>query len=113
MTIDHKVIEVDRDKIIDALRAEGVPGLIAGYQNLHKLPLFSEQLTYKNNALPYTLLPKNRAKELRNQKLPVAEQLHNLNFIGLNWCAFELANEEIDQLIKAFIKVWDNLRFLR
>lgn len=113
MTIDHKVIEVDRDKIIDALRAEGVPGLIAGYQNLHKLPLFSEQLTYKNNALPYTLLPKNRAKELRNQKLPVAEQLHNLNFIGLNWCAFELANEEIDQLIEAFIKVWDNLRFLR
>jgi dTDP-4-amino-4,6-dideoxygalactose transaminase len=99
--------------IINALRAEGVDGLMVGYQNIHLLPLFREQLTFKNNSIPYSLLSRSRARELRIQKLPVAERLHNSNFIGLHWCAFELSNKEVDKLIEAFVKVWTNLSFLR
>ena len=113
ITIDSKVIDVPRENIIRALIAEGVPGLLAGYTNLHKLPLFGEQLTYKNNPLPYSLVPKKRAKELRGQKLVVAEELHNSSFIGIKWCEFEYSNSEVDELIEAFCKVWANLNLIR
>ena len=113
ITIDPKILGVSRENIIKALIAEGVPGLLSGYCNLHKLPLFSEQLTYKNNPLPYSLLPKKRSKELKMQKLAVAEELHNSTFIGIKWCEFEYSNYEVDELIEAFCKVWSNLELLR
>jgi perosamine synthetase len=113
ITLDVEQIGVPRAKILEALRAEGVPGLMVGYQNLHKLPLFSEQLTYRNNPLPYSLLPPNRAKELRGLCLPIAESLHNDSFFGINWCAFELTDSEVDSLIEAFSKVWRSLDLLK
>lgn len=102
-------IGVSRSRIIDALKAEGVPGLLVGYQNLHKLPLFNQQLTYRKNPLPYSLLPPKRAIELQDQNLPVAETLHNERFFGINWCAFAFTDDEVDLLIQAFHKVWANL----
>lgn len=113
MKLNLEEIGVSRVQIIDALKAEGVPGLMTGYQNLHKLPLFSEQLTYRNNPLPYSLLSPGRALELRNQILPVAENLHNDTFFGINWCAFALTDSEVDLLIGAFRKVWANLSSLK
>ena len=102
-------IGVSRNAIIDALRAEGVPGIMVGYQNLHKLPLFADQLTYQSNPLPYSLLPPERAMNLRNQFLPQAESLHNATFFGINWCAFTLTDSEVDSLIHSFRKVWAQL----
>jgi dTDP-4-amino-4,6-dideoxygalactose transaminase len=113
MTLNVEQIGVPRARIVDALRAEGVPGLMVGYQNLHQLPLFSEQMTYRNNPLPYSLLSPDRAAELRVQCLPIAESLHNDSFFGINWCAFELTDGEVDFLIDAFSKVWRNLDLLK
>ena len=109
LTLSPAEIGVSRAKLVEALKAEGVPGLMVGYQNLHKLPLFSEQLTYRNNPLPYSLIPPERAKELKQQSLPIAETLHGNTFFGINWCAFAFTDEEVDLLIQAFHKVWANL----
>lgn len=113
MELNHEEIGISRAQIISALKAEGVPGLMVGYQNLHKLPLFAEQLTYRNNPLPYSLLSPKRALELRHQILPIAETLHTETFFGINWCAFTLTDPEVDLLIGAFHKVWTNLNSLR
>jgi len=111
--IDENILGVNRSQLVSALKAEGVSDLTIGYQNLHKLPLFREQLTYRNNPIPYSLLPKKRATELRNQKLPVAELLHNNTFFGINWCSRNLSDYEVDKLIEAFHKVWRNLHLLK
>jgi dTDP-4-amino-4,6-dideoxygalactose transaminase len=113
LTLNVEEIGVSRAKIIEALKAEGVLGIMVGYQNLHKLPLFSEQLTYRNNPLPYSLLPPKRADELKALKLPIAETLHDETFFGINWCAFALTDNEVDLLIRAFHKVWTNLDSLK
>lgn len=113
MQLDFIKLGVTRGKVIEALKAEGVPGLVVGYQNLHNLPLFSEQLTYRNNPLPYNLLSPKRAIELRNQSLPTAEMLHNETFFGINWCAYVFSDPEVDLLIEAFHKVWANLDSIR
>jgi hypothetical protein len=39
--------------------------------------------------------------------------LHNSTFIGIKWCEFEYSNNEVDELIEAFCKVWSNLELLR
>jgi perosamine synthetase len=109
MVLNLAEIGVSRAAIIAALRAEGVPGIIAGYQNLHKLPLFADQLTYRSNPLPYSLLPPGRAIALRSQFLPRAETLHNATFFGISWCAFTLTDSEVDSLLHSFRKVWANL----
>jgi dTDP-4-amino-4,6-dideoxygalactose transaminase len=113
MELNLEEIGISRAQIISALKAEGVPGLMVGYQNLHKLPLFAEQLTYHNNPLPYSLLSPKRALELRHQNLPIAETLHTETFFGINCCAFTLTDLEVDLLIGAFRKVWANLNSLR
>jgi perosamine synthetase len=113
MILNLEEIGVSRAQIIEALKAEGVPGLMVGYQNLHKFPLFAEQLTYRSNPLPYSLLPSKRAIELKNQNLPIAEEFHNETFFGINWCAFTYSDVEVDLLIEAFHKVWANLDLLK
>jgi perosamine synthetase len=113
MTIDTEKLGVSRSKIIEVLKAEGVGGLMVGYQNLHLLPLFRNQLTYRKNPLPYSLLSQERATELKHQKLPIAETLHSESFFGINWCAYTYSDVEVDLLVSAFRKVWMNLDLIR
>jgi perosamine synthetase len=111
--IDFQQIGIDRRILVRALKAEGVPAILEGYQNIHKLPLFSKQLTYKGNPLPYSLLPRKRRRELSNTILPVAEMLHNSSFVGINWCAKDFTEIEVRSVARAFQKVWENLDYLR
>ena len=39
LILDVAGLGVCRTDIVEALKAEGVPGLMAGYQNLHLLPM--------------------------------------------------------------------------
>lgn len=45
-----------RDVLVSALKAEGVPGLMSGYQNIHKLPLFQQQLAVGSEGWPFLCL---------------------------------------------------------
>jgi len=113
MRFDHHQIGIDRTTLVKALKAEGVPAIQEGYQNIHTLPLFTKELTYKGNPLPYSLLPRKRRHELSATQLPVAERLHRSEFVGINWCAKEFTDSEVQQLANAFEKVWANLDLLR
>jgi len=113
MKFDCARIGVSRSTLVTALKAEGVPAIQEGYQNIHKLPLFVKELTYRRNALPYSLLPSRRRRELSATHLPIAERLHQSDFVGMNWCAKEFTDNEVKQLGNAFQKVWENLDYLR
>ena len=113
MRLNPLQIGVRRDTLVKALKAEGVPAILEGYQNIHKLPLFTKELTYRNNPLPYSLIPRKRRRELSSVELPVAEKLQQSDFLGINWCAKEFTDPEVQQLGNAFQKVWKNLDFLR
>ena len=113
MKFDCINLGVDRKLLVNALKAEGVPAIQEGYQNIHKLPLFTRELTYKENPLPYSLLPKRRRRELSATQLMVAERLHGSEFVGINWCAKEFTESEVRLLANAFEKVMTNLDSLR
>lgn len=113
MTVDTAALGVPRQAIVDALRAEGVPGVMAGYQNLHLLPLFRHKIAYGSRGFPWTSPYCDRDIAYGPGTCPVAEQLHAERFIGLGLCTCELPPADVDLMIAAFRKVWSQLDALR
>jgi dTDP-4-amino-4,6-dideoxygalactose transaminase len=100
---------VPRSRIVEALRAEGVQALAAGYQNLHLLPIFRHKIAYGTHGFPWTSPYCTNDVWYGPGLCPAAEKLHSETFIGLHVCMNELPPEDVDLIIKAFHKVWSQL----
>lgn len=109
--LDVDALGVSRDRIVAALRAEGVPGLTMGYQNLHLLPIFRNKIAYGTNGFPWTLA--EREIPYGPGVCPVAEDLHARRFFGINLCMCEFHPQDVEEVIGAFRKVWDGLDALK
>jgi dTDP-4-amino-4,6-dideoxygalactose transaminase len=106
--INPKLLGVSRSKMVSALRAEGVPALSEGYQNLHLLPVFQQKTAFGHKGYPWNQAPGisyNYSKGI----CPVAESYHDELFIGFGITGLNLKSKEIRQIGKAFRKVWENL----
>ena len=112
LTLDTEALGVSRAKLIEALRAEGVPGLMPGYVNVHRLPIFTQQVAYGTGGHPWTLRP-DRNFAYGEGTCVVAERLHDRDFLGINLCMFQFPEDETQMVIDAFVKVWGNLDALR
>ncbi|MEM6474681.1 MAG: DegT/DnrJ/EryC1/StrS family aminotransferase [Pseudomonadota bacterium] len=112
MVLDLETLGVPRAKIADALRAEGVPGVAPGYQNLHRLPIFTEQIAYGTGQFPWSLRP-DRNFAYGTGTCPVAEELQDESFLGLGICLNQLPSEDVAEMVTAFQKVWNNLDALK
>ena len=112
MVLDTQAVGISRGKIADALRAEGVPGLAAAYQNIHRLPLFTEQVAYGTGSFPWSLR-RDRSFAYGIGTCPVAEELQDTSFLGLSICLNQLPPKDVADIVAAFHKVWDNLDQLK
>lgn len=110
LTVEPEVLGVSRAKIVRALRAEGVPAIAEGYQNLHLLPIFRNKIAYGTKGFPWTLA--EREISYGPGTCPVAERLYSETFIGLNLCMYEYHDADVADIIAAFRKVWAALETL-
>lgn len=113
MTLDTDKLGVARDKLVAALRAEGVPGLMNGYQNVHLYPLFQQRIAYGTQGFPWNSPYCEREVRYDCGICPVAEKLHAQTFLGINTCLNDYSPADVKQVISAFQKVWRNLDSLR
>jgi dTDP-4-amino-4,6-dideoxygalactose transaminase len=112
LTLDTDAIGVPRARLVEALRAEGVPALVVGYQNLHMLPMFRHKIAYGTKGFPWTSAYCTRDVKYGPGVCPIAEKLHNETFLGINICMNELPSEEVALIVDAFHKVWSQLNNL-
>ncbi len=112
MRLDRQALGVSRAALTEVLRAEGVPGLMPGYQTIHRLPIFTEQCAYGSGNFPWSLRP-DRHFAYGTGACPVAEELHDESFLGLSICLNQLPSEDVDQILAAFRKVWRHRDALR
>ncbi len=112
MSIDSDHLGVQRSKIVEALVAEGVPGLAGSYQNLHLLPLFQEKVAYGRSGFPWSAFPERPAGGYKRGITPIAERLHEETFMALAMCSFDFNENDIDAIANAFEKVWSELASL-
>lgn len=113
MTLDLAQIGLSRARLVEALRAEGIPALVVGYQNLHLLPLFRNKIAYGTKGFPWNSPYCTNEVQYGPGLCPTAERLHNETFLGINICMNELPTEDVALIIKAFRKVWSNLEELK
>ena len=114
LQLDTARLGISRDLLLQALRAEGVPGLVGSYQNLHLLPLFKHRIAYGTGGFPWQGTPHGDSTVTYGPGLcPVAEDLHSRSFFGLALGQFAHGPHEVSQIVAAFKKVWANLQALR
>lgn len=113
MHVDIADLGISRQRLHQALLAEGVPALGASYQNLHMLPMYQKKMAYGSKGFPWTSEICKREVSYAKGICPVAERLHEAEFLGFGICSHEYSDEEVDMIIAAFRKVWRNLDALR
>ncbi len=106
MVLDVDQLGVSRDRIYEALAAEGVQGLEPGYANLHLLPMYQQKMAYGTKGFPWTSDICHRDVDYSKGICPVAEELQETSFLGFEICMHELSDEDIDLIVDAFRKVW-------
>lgn len=109
--IDKSVISVSRTTIVNALRAEGIPSLSEGYQNLHLLPVFQQKLAFGKKGFPWNQAT-DSSYDYSKGICPIAESYHDELFIGFGITGLDLKKKHIVQIGAAFRKVWENLENL-
>lgn len=97
---------VSKMKIFQSLKNEGVP-IFFNYENVHLLPMFEKQIAYGSKGMPWKL---NKDINYKNNKLPVAEKTNNENYLGIPMCNYKLSDKDMLLIVKAFKKVWKNLK---
>lgn len=111
---DVDALGVDRAALLQALRAEGVPMILEGYQLIHLLPLYRQRIAFGPQGFPWRGRSGPDSQVTYAPGLcPVAERLHHRELLGLHTCALDLGPRECDLIIQAFQKIWENLDPLR
>ncbi len=113
MVLEVEELGVSRARLVEALEAEGLEGLAAGYANVHLLPMYQKKIAFGNSGFPWTSDICKRDVSYDKGICPVAEHLHDVSFLGFEMCLHRLTDEEVDKVVAVFRKVWDNLDALR
>tara|TARA_B110000027_G_C16109309_1_gene296903 strand:+ start:1140 stop:2420 length:1281 start_codon:yes stop_codon:yes gene_type:complete len=111
--LEIEKIGVSRVRLIEALEAEGLKGLISGYTNIHLLPMYQKKIAYGSKGFPWNSDICKRKVSYAKGICPVAENLHDTTFLGFEMCLHEMNDSEVEATICAFRKVWSNLQSLK
>ena len=109
MILDLDILKTTREKIKNALEAEGVQGLAGGYVNVHMLPMYQKKIAYGSNGFPWNSDICKREISYKKGICPVAEKLHNETYLGFDNCDFDLSDDDIALFGKAFRKVFSRI----
>ncbi|MBU0689932.1 MAG: DegT/DnrJ/EryC1/StrS family aminotransferase [Gammaproteobacteria bacterium] len=113
LVLDVDGLGVSRDRIWEALVAEGVEGLSPSYVNLHMLPMFQKKIAYGSGGFPWTSEICRRNVDYRHGICPVAEELQEKSYLGFAMCLNDLSDPDVDLIIEGFRKVWHQMESLK
>ena len=111
--LDLEKLGISRKLLVSALRAEGLDGLMEGYANIHLLPMYQEKIAYGSNGFPWSSDVCKRDVSYELGICPNAEFLHSQSFIGFEMCLYEFKEQDLNKVLEAFDKVFENLNSLR
>jgi perosamine synthetase len=113
IVLDIDLLGVSRERIYEALVAEGVEGLAPGYANLHLLPMYQQKIAYGSKGFPWTSDICHRDVDYSPGICPVAEELQSKSYLCYEMCLNELNEEDTNLVAAAFQKVWQQMETLK
>ena len=112
MQLDVQMLGVSRDRICDALAAEGVT-VSRKYQNIHLLPMYQKKIAFGSKGFPWTSDICHRDVSYSKGICPVAEELNDSTYLGFGMCVYDLTKDDVDLIARAFKKVWAQMETLK
>jgi dTDP-4-amino-4,6-dideoxygalactose transaminase len=106
LQVDPEALGVTRDWIYRALTAEGVQGLGQQYTNIHRLPMYTQRTAFGSKGFPWSLQDPDAPNSYGLGACPVAEDLQERTYLGLELCSFAYTDTDITDTVNAFKKVW-------
>lgn len=108
MQLDLEVLQVSRQKIVEALAAEGVI-VSSSYQNIHLIPMYQQKIAFGSKGFPWSSEFCKREISYEKGICPNAEYLNDNSYIGFGMCVFDISLKDVELIVSAFHKVWNNL----
>lgn len=105
LILDKNFFKNERKEIINALKKRNVP-VISGYQNIHLLSMFQKKIAFGSKGFPWKSEFYNKKISYKKGICPVAEELHDKYFIGLQLCNYDFNKKNITYIIETFKKIW-------
>ncbi len=113
---DEKIVGIPRNKFIDAVKAElplirfreteGVQ-LGAGYvKPLYLLPLFQQRTAFGKMGFPFSRKFYSGSTSYKKGICPIVEKMHEKEFFANEYMAPSAGKKDLDDIIKAFHKVY-------
>jgi len=98
-----------RQKFFEALRAEGVPVAQGYVRPIYRLPMFKQKIALGTKGYPFNL------SDVRYDDgiCPVTERLHEKEIIQYQPVSWDPGDEQVEQMIEAFHKVYAQASTLR
>lgn len=103
---------VSRKTVVAALNAEGIPFGEGYVRPLYLQPMYQQRSAY-NRGCPWTCGHYQGAASYAPGTCPVAERLHEKELITARVCHPPQTEADMDDVIRAFEKVWGSLSELR
>jgi len=91
---------------LDSLLEMGIPGLMAGYVNVHRLPMYEQKVAF-GKSYPWSMA--HRDIQYGLGICPVAEKLKDDNFVGLLISMYELSDQECEFIAHSMVNTWNEL----
>jgi perosamine synthetase len=108
MVIDAAATGVPRDRIIEALCAEGA-AVAGGYCNLHLLPMYQQRIAHGRKGFPWIGGPYRGTVSYAKGICPSAESMNETRYMCVAMCQYAYTTADIDLIAQAFRKVWSGL----
>ena len=112
LIVDETEVGTTRDKITEALTAEGVP-VGNKYVNLHLYPMYQKKIAYGSNGFPWTAAFYKGNVSYAKGICPVSESMNDSRFMNIGIGLFKFDEQKLRKIISAFQKVWDNRGLLK
>ena len=107
------VTGITRAKFVEALKAEGVP-IGEGYvRPLYLEPLYQQRIAFGKDGFPFTYSGYHGTVSYDKGICPVTEKMHYDELIGGDFCHANMTNEDLDDIVSAFIKVSKSIHELK
>lgn len=103
---------IGKQKIVAALKAEGVPAISDRYVNVHRYSMYTQRMAYGRSGYPFNLASEKALASYGDDACPVAEHLQDHAYMGVVLCLHHYSEEAVQQIAAAFHKVWQNLQEL-
>jgi len=105
--------KLSRNKIVAALKAEGVP-IDGGYvEPIYLEPLYQNKIAFGKDGFPFTYEGYKGTLKYNKGLCPVTERMHYNEVMTTNICHANISREDLDDVLNAFEKVFNNLEELK